>query len=63
MRMAKRLRVGGTVRVPWGIQGDVEAKILEIWGDPPAHVRVQLTLEGDDEPIVLLLAASILSAA
>ncbi|HWH32641.1 MAG TPA: hypothetical protein VNU01_08215 [Egibacteraceae bacterium] len=61
--MADELRVGATVRVPWGIEGDVKGKILEIWGEPPAHVRVELLLEGDDEPLVLLLAASTLSAA
>lgn len=61
--MADKLRVGGTVRVPWGLKGDIEGKVLEIWGDPPVHVRVQLLLDGDDEPLVLLLAASILTAA
>ena len=62
--MAGELRVGATVRVPWGLEGDVEGRILELWGEPPVHVRVQLMLDGDDdEPIVLLLAASTLTAA
>lgn len=63
MRMAKQLRVGATVRVPWGMQGDVEAKVLEIWGDPPAHVKVRLTLNGEPEPFTVLLSISTLSAA
>jgi hypothetical protein len=53
------------VYVPWGI-GRVPARVLEVWGDPPAHVRVQLELEGadtDDEPFVLLLSPSVLEAA
>jgi hypothetical protein len=62
-RMANELRVGATVQVPWGLKGDVEGKIVEVWGDPPAHVRVQLLLEGDEEPVVLLLAPSMLTAA
>jgi hypothetical protein len=64
-KMADQLRVGATVRVPWGLEGDVEGTIVEVWGDPPAHVRVELHLEGDDdaEPVVLLLAPSVLTAA
>lgn len=63
--MADQLQVGATVRVPWGLEGDVEGKIVEVWGDPPAHVRVELHLEGDDdaEPVVLLLSPSVLTAA
>lgn len=63
--MAEQLHVGATVRVPWGLEGDVEGTIVEVWGDPPAHVRVELHLEGDDEaePVVLLLAPSALTAA
>lgn len=64
-RMAKQLTVGSTVRVPWGLQDDIEGTILEVWGDPPAHIRVQLHLPEDDdaEPVVLLLAPSSLTAA
>lgn len=63
--MSQQLRVGATVRVPWGLEADVKGKIIEVWGDPPAHVRVQLLLEGDDdsEPVVLLLSPSDLEAA
>ena len=50
--------------MPWGLD-DLEGKIVEVWGDPPAHVRVRLHLEGDDgtEPVVLLLAPSALTPA
>lgn len=55
--MSQQLRVGATVRVPWGLEADVKGKIVEVWGDPPAHVRVQLLFDGDEdsEPVVLLL--------
>lgn len=62
--MANKLRVGTTVRVPWGLNSDLEGKIVEIWGDPPTHVRVRLLLDGnEDEPVVLLLPPSALTAA
>lgn len=64
MKATKELRVGATVRVPWGLEGPVEGKVLEVWGEPPSHVRVQLLLEGDDEqPVVVLLSPSTLTAA
>jgi hypothetical protein len=63
--MAKRLQVGTKVRVPWGLEGPVEGEIVEVWGDPPAHVRVQLRLDSyeDSEPIVILLSPKDLEAA
>lgn len=64
--MTDRFQVGTAVRVPWGLDRDVEGTILEVWGDPPAHVRVELRLEGEGdegEPVVLLLAPSALTAA
>lgn len=63
--MAKQLTVGSTVRVPWGLEDDVEGTVVEVWGDPPVHVRVQLNLPDDDdsEPVVLLLSPSVLTAA
>lgn len=63
--MAEQLRVGTTVLVPWGLEADVKGKIIEVWGDPPVHVRVQLQLEGDDdgEPVILLLSPSTLETA
>lgn len=63
--MSQHLREGMIVNVPWGLEADVKAKILELWGDPPVHVRVQLLLESDDdsEPVILLLSPSVLEAA
>lgn len=62
--MGNKFRVGTTVRVPWGLNSDLEGEIIEIWGDPPTHVRVRMLLDGnEDEPIVLLLSPSTLTAA
>lgn len=63
--MKRELRVGDRVKVPWGLRREVDAEIVEIWGDPPQHVRVQLDLAEDDgaEPVTLLLAPSVLTAA
>lgn len=49
------LHVGDRVTVPWGLDDEVLGIIIEIWGSPPAHVRVALELEEDEEPEVLLL--------
>jgi primosomal protein N' len=54
------LQVGDRVLVPWGL-GEVEGEIVEVWGEPPAHVRVALELEDDEEPEVLLLNPRILT--
>jgi hypothetical protein len=48
------LRVGDRVKVLWGTD-EVLGTVTEIWGSPPAHVRVALELEEDGEPEVLLL--------
>jgi hypothetical protein len=66
IRVAQRqLKVGTRVRVPWGLEGDVEGRIVDVWGDPPEHVRVQLVVDGEEdaEPVVLLLSPSALDAA
>jgi len=54
------LRVGDRVLVPWGAS-QLEARIIEIWGDPPAHVRVSLQIEDGDEPEYLLLNPAIIT--
>lgn len=61
--MERSLKVGDTVLVPWGLEGDVKGKIVDVWGDPPAQVRVELHFEDDPEPVVLLLSPSTLKAA
>lgn len=64
--MVDKLEVGDEVRVPWGSDRSVAATILEVWGDPPQHVRVMLHLDGSDEgeePIVILVSPAVLTAA
>lgn len=63
--MKRQLRVGDKVKVPWGLQRQVDGEIVEVWGDPPQHVRVRLELAEEDgvEPVTLLLAPSALIAA
>lgn len=57
-------KAGDIVTVPWGLEEPVRAKIIEVWGDPPAHVRVQLLTEDEGEPpIVLLLSPKVVNAA
>jgi len=64
--MARKLKVGDTVYVPWGLEEPVQATVVELWGDPPTQVRVELQLDendGQDGPVVLLLSPSVLTAA
>lgn len=65
--MAKKLRVGAKVLVAWGLSRDVEGTVVEVWGDPPEHVRVRLHFNDDDEkefgPTTILLSPSIVTAA
>lgn len=69
--MATRtLRPGTSVVVPWGLD-QVRGEILEVWGDPPRHVRVRLHLgdssdlamAGSDEAAVILLSADLVEVA
>ena len=57
------LAVGTRVKVPWGLDKVVDGTIVEVWGDPPAHVRVQLAGSDDEDPIVLLLSPATVQAA
>lgn len=60
------LKVGDLVSVPWGLEEPKKARVVEVWGDPPVHVRVQLEPEGGDdldEPVVILVSPSVLNAA
>lgn len=52
--------IADRVRVPWGAD-QIEGDIVEVWGAPPAHLRVALELEEDDAPEVLLLRPNIVS--
>jgi primosomal protein N' len=59
----RQIKVGDRVLIPWGLEEPVQGRVLEIWGDPPSQVRVQLLdVEGEDAP-VLLLPESLLSLA
>jgi hypothetical protein len=59
----RRVKVGDVVRVPWGLEEPVPARVIEIWGDPPSQVRVQLLLDEEDERPVLLLPEELLTPA
>lgn len=64
--MAAHIKSGDTVYVPWGLDEPVRATVVEVWGDPPAHLRVQLhPVDADeaDEAIVILISPSVLTAA
>ena len=49
-----QLKVGDEVIVPWGLDEDVPGRIVEVWGNPPTHVRVEVNLGEDDHPVLLL---------
>jgi hypothetical protein len=59
----RHVKVGDLVRVPWGVEEPVPARVIEIWGDPPSRVRVQLLLDEEDEQPVLLLPEELLTLA
>jgi primosomal protein N' len=54
----KELHVGDRVLIPWGVD-EVRGIVIEIWGSPPAHVRVALDAEEGEESEVLLLNPSV----
>lgn len=54
----KQPKAGDIVHVLWGLDNPVTARVLEVWGDPPTHVRVRLIIEDDDEPFIVLLSMS-----
>ena len=59
----EHLKVGDLVLVPWGLEEPVRGRVVEIWGDPPSHVRVQLLADEEDDQPVLLLPESLLTMA
>jgi len=50
----RHVKVGDLVLVPWGLEEPVQGRVVEIWGDPPSHVRVQLLADEGDQPVLLL---------
>jgi hypothetical protein len=59
----RHVRVGDLVLVPWGLEEPVQGRVVEVWGDPPAHVRVQLLVDDEGDQPVVLLPESLLSLA
>lgn len=58
------LKPGVWVVVPWGLDEPRRGKILEVWGDPPTQIRVELEpLADDEEAAVLLLSPSVVEPA
>jgi len=60
--MATKLsfKPGTRVVVPWGLDEPRRAVVIEVWGDPPTQIRVQLEpLSEDEDPAVLLLSPSV----
>jgi hypothetical protein len=49
--------------VPWGLEDPVQGRVVEVWGDPPSQVRVQLFVDDEDEQPVVLLPESLPSLA
>lgn len=59
----RHLRVGDLVWVPWGLEDPVQGRVVEVWGDPPTQVRVQLFVDDEDNQPVVLLPESLPSLA
>ncbi len=59
----RHVKVGDFVLVPWGREEPVRARVVEVWGDPPSQVRVQLLVDEEGERPVLLLPESLLTMA
>jgi primosomal protein N' len=58
----KPLRVGDRVVVPWGVD-QVKGRVVEVWGDPATHVRVELDMGEGEEPEILLLNPNVVRRA
>lgn len=61
----QKLKRGARVQVPWGFDTR-NGRIVEVWGDPPTHVRVDVELAGPDHPediVRVLLGADIVEVA
>lgn len=64
MKTKPVLKPGVWVSVPWGLDEPRRAKVIEVWGDPPTQIRVELEpLTDDEDPAVLLLSPSIVEPA
>ncbi|GAB3199364.1 hypothetical protein GCM10027062_15810 [Nocardioides hungaricus] len=57
--MARRLRPGMRVRVPWGLGEERLAVIVEVWGpsESPTQVRIRFVDDAErDDPGTLLIS-------
>lgn len=64
MSSTPKLRPGTRVSVPWGLDVPRLGTVIEVWGDPPTQIRVELLpLDEDAEPAVLLLDPKLVTAA
>lgn len=65
--MTNQFKVGDAVLVPRGLGGPMRATIVEVWGDPAEHLRVQLHFEDaaaeDETSVILISREDVLSAA
>ncbi len=59
----RHVKVGDLVLIPWGLEEPVRARVVEVWGDPPSQVRVQLLADDDEDQPVILVPESILNPA
>jgi primosomal protein N' len=59
----RHVRVGDLVLVPWGLEEPVQGCVVEVWGDLPSHVRLQLMVDDEGDDPVVLLPESLLSLA
>lgn len=49
MGKRSKLRRGIRVQVPWGFQTR-QGRVVDVLGDPPRYVRIDLELAGPDNP-------------
>lgn len=52
------LKVGDRVSVHWGLDADKHGVIVDVWGDPPSNIRVEVQVGEGEEPELLLLSPS-----
>lgn len=64
MKTSAVLKPGLWVLVPWGLDQPRRGKVIEVWGDPPTQIRVELEpLTDSEDSAVLLLSPSVVELA
>lgn len=61
IEVAVELSVGDAVSVPWGLDEPVDGVVVEVWGTPAHHVRVQIDGDDDESGAVILVSPSIVT--